>query len=460
MIYCPKCGTANRDGSRYCNECGGALTASPTRPCPRCGSANEVDALHCQACGLDLTRGQEEAPAEPAREQEEDEPEQESVAADQPQEARAGGLPPWLDSAEHEAEDEGGPEQVPALPTKELGPGAPRADWPAEAIPIEPSVGVPYRAREHAALPATSSDEAAAELFAQAASEEVHASPQAVPIPSRARGMAPWLRGLIAFVVLAAVLAAMLWPLGPLPAAGAPAPVVEADETVGRLPVGSVVLVAFEYDAGLAGEMQPVAEAYLHHLLDREALVLVVSTQPEGAALADMALDRVLPAHSARYGEQVLNLGYVPGGEAAVRALATSLKVVPTEWREGRPIADFPVVEGTGGAREMALIVVLGRDLLSVQRWIEQVGAPYGTPLVAGVPALAEPTLGPYRVTGQLRGVVAGLGGAAAYERLQALPATAGQMLLSVRLGAWTVAALVVLVNLVALVGRLRGRSR
>ena len=64
----------------------------------------------------------------------------------------------------------------------------------------------------------------------------------------------------------------------------------------------------------------------------------------------------------------------------------------------------------------------------------------------------------PWDTAGQLRGVVAGLGGAAALERLGAQVGRAGRMLAALRTGIWTVAALLLAVNVVGLFGWLRRR--
>jgi len=59
MIYCPKCGTANRDGSRFCNECGQKL-GGPTRvKCARCGAMNPVQSAFCSECGGQLLSSSE-----------------------------------------------------------------------------------------------------------------------------------------------------------------------------------------------------------------------------------------------------------------------------------------------------------------------------------------------------------------------------------------------------------------
>ncbi len=49
MIRCSKCGTLNRDNSRFCNECGAALQHTEIR-CPNCGAMNPVGNVFCDKC--------------------------------------------------------------------------------------------------------------------------------------------------------------------------------------------------------------------------------------------------------------------------------------------------------------------------------------------------------------------------------------------------------------------------
>ena len=466
MIFCPGCGTANREGSRFCNECGMRLVQEASLPCPRCGMMNPAGTAHCQKCGLGLARagGQAAArlPAPPA-------PGSEPGDA-QPQEAgdvplHDEGLPPWLDAVESSGADE----QLRREALDELA-GAdaeapedrPRAGgWSPEAIPIEPIVGVPYRAYERAALPPTPEQQQAAQIFAALAGQVVQAAPRAVPEPKRPSHLGAVPRRLLSAALLVALLLPILWPIAPLEAAPAVPPAVAAAAgLIDRLPQGAPVLVAFDYSSALAGDLQLVAEAYLGHLLGRGLRVVAVSTQPEGAALAAMAIDRALAAHpAARYGEQIVNLGYVSGDEAAVRALSWDVPLAaPADYRSGAPSATSRALQGVGGARELPLIVVLTGDLAGLRRWIEQTATPYGTALVAGVPAPAGLAAEAYRASGQVRGVVAGMSGAAAYERLQTGQGQAGHNLAALRLGAWVLAAAVVAANVWALVAWLHRR--
>ena len=65
MIYCPKCGTANRRGSRFCNECGEPLPMRTALRCPLCGTMNPVSNTYCDRCQARLLPLAAPAYAEP-----------------------------------------------------------------------------------------------------------------------------------------------------------------------------------------------------------------------------------------------------------------------------------------------------------------------------------------------------------------------------------------------------------
>jgi class 3 adenylate cyclase/tetratricopeptide (TPR) repeat protein len=56
-MKCPKCQFINRDGAKFCNECGHRFEIA----CPDCGAANRSGSKFCDECGQSLSR-----PAEPA----------------------------------------------------------------------------------------------------------------------------------------------------------------------------------------------------------------------------------------------------------------------------------------------------------------------------------------------------------------------------------------------------------
>src|SRR5262245_50292624 len=49
-MHCSACGTQNRAGSRFCDNCGSPMETA----CPHCGGSNRSDARFCASCGQPL----------------------------------------------------------------------------------------------------------------------------------------------------------------------------------------------------------------------------------------------------------------------------------------------------------------------------------------------------------------------------------------------------------------------
>lgn len=64
MIYCPRCGAANQDGSRFCAKCGAPIPTTGAR-CPNCGAVNPVGNVYCDRCHARLVPPSVSAPSEP-----------------------------------------------------------------------------------------------------------------------------------------------------------------------------------------------------------------------------------------------------------------------------------------------------------------------------------------------------------------------------------------------------------
>jgi hypothetical protein len=69
MLYCPKCGSANRRGSRFCNECGEMLPMHTGLRCPMCGTMNPVQNAYCDQCNARIVPMTAPSEKEPGREQ-------------------------------------------------------------------------------------------------------------------------------------------------------------------------------------------------------------------------------------------------------------------------------------------------------------------------------------------------------------------------------------------------------
>jgi hypothetical protein len=178
--------------------------------------------------------------------------------------------------------------------------------------------------------------------------------------------------------------------------------------TLDRLPADPTVLVGFDPDLGTYAELRPTVRVLLADLLARGARLAFISLTPEGRALAIAEFDRLdrLEANP----RQIVDLGFLPGAEAALVALARGLGPDPAQGTIG-------VLPEEAELPQLAMAVVIGGNDLGPRSWVEQV-APRtdGLEIVAVAPTVLLPELQPYLVSGQLAALLATPRDGAAYR--------------------------------------------
>ena len=171
------------------------------------------------------------------------------------------------------------------------------------------------------------------------------------------------------------------------------------DEALGRLSDGATVLVGFDPDLGTYGEIRPTVRAVTADLLNRGSRLAFISLTPEGRALALAELSRLdrLEANP----RQIMDLGYLPGAEAALVALTRDLGPDPVDG----------VLAGFGSGQDLADVgtaLVIGGNDLGPRAWVEQLAPRVdGLEIIAIAPTVLLPELGPYLASGQLSALLA-----------------------------------------------------
>ncbi len=217
--------------------------------------------------------------------------------------------------------------------------------------------------------------------------------------------------------------------LNPLPSL-VPEETLEVGNLVFELPANGRVLIAFDYQPGLAAEIDAAAEAVIDHMIRlHQAHLVLVSTSTTGPALAERFLTnpRGLGEHGYVNGEDYVNLGYIPGGAAGLLDFRLSpQRVLPVPFNlQGLPDPNTawttPPLQGISSLDAFDMVVILVDDAATARAWIEQVSPGLaGVPLVMVTSAQTAPLVRPYYLAEprQVDGLVSGLAGGAAYQRL------------------------------------------
>jgi len=196
---------------------------------------------------------------------------------------------------------------------------------------------------------------------------------------------------------------------------------------VNDLPENAPVLIAFEYQPGLSGEMTTAAAAVVDHLLNQGAIPVIISTHPTGPGLAENFLAATQSQHYLISSGGYINLGYISGGTAALLHFATDPRTaVPLQLNEGGSRWDQPPLANIHSIRDFSMVFVFTDDADMARGWIEQVQPLLVDPsnpavrtfLAMVVSAQAEPLVYPYYMTSpkQIDGLISGVTGGAYYE--------------------------------------------
>ncbi|MCO6449696.1 MAG: zinc ribbon domain-containing protein [Caldilineales bacterium] len=253
----------------------------------------------------------------------------------------------------------------------------------------------------------------------------------------------PWSPALV-IIAAAMILAILIGQFLPAPSvANTPhRPDVElAYSFIEILPRNANVLLAWDYEPTVQGEMQLLAQPILNHLTQKQARIANVSLRPTGPAVAADAYvftDRFLPLSAQVARPAPVSLGFLPGDAAALQALAlapASISNLPESGMRALGLQDDDSLSG------FQLIIEFSAETAATQEWVEQITTRQDTPFLVAASGAIGPALRPYQQTGQIAALIEGYTDALAYEVLLGQddgPAAAIQP-------SWTLALLVVL---------------
>ncbi len=229
-------------------------------------------------------------------------------------------------------------------------------------------------------------------------------------------------------------------------------------ESVEKLPPGSKVLLACDYDPGTAAEIQPMAVTFIRQALTRGLRIIVMGLWPQGPQQAELAFaealrDPQVAALSPEYGVDYINLGFQSGNEVVIQRMGSGIPAVfPRDFR-GRPIGQFPIMHGVEDFRSIAFVFNLSAGYPGTVEWVQFAGDRFHALIASGSTAVQTPQFYPY-FPRQLAGIVGGMKGAAEYEVVTGLRGKGSQYMLSQSWSHVVVVAFIVIGNIAYFISR------
>ena len=189
-------------------------------------------------------------------------------------------------------------------------------------------------------------------------------------------------------------------------------------DEINKLNAGDKILLSFEYGPSTKPEIHPMAIAILKHLYAKNIQVYGFALWPDGNFMSTEAFSEVSDDYDKKYGVDYVNLGYKPGGEAVIKGIASDIRTLYTVDLQGTSINDIPMMKDVVNIEDFDFVFSLSAGYPGSKEWVQYACDPKNIPLSTGCTSIQVTDIMPYVENDQIRGILAGMPGAAEYESL------------------------------------------
>ncbi|MCK4632117.1 MAG: hypothetical protein KAT79_02535 [candidate division Zixibacteria bacterium] len=191
----------------------------------------------------------------------------------------------------------------------------------------------------------------------------------------------------------------------------------EMYDYIESLPEGSPLIVSFDHEASSLPEIKPIALSILRHAFRKGHKLIGVALYAEGTLIGYRLMQETAAEYDREYGQDYAYLGFRPQYIAAILSMGESLEQTFPQDYLGTNYQNIEMLRTIGNYDDVAGVISIADGSLTTH-WIEYGGGRYDVRILAGVTAAMVTTYDPYVASGQLDALVAGLRGAAEYEKL------------------------------------------
>ena len=189
-------------------------------------------------------------------------------------------------------------------------------------------------------------------------------------------------------------------------------------DEINKLNAGDKMLLSFEYSPSTKPEIHPMAIAILKHLYAKNIQVYGFALWPDGNFMSTEAFSEVSDDYDKKYGVDYVNLGFKPGGEAVIKGIASDIRTLYTVDLQGTSINDIPMMKDVVNIEDFDFVFSLSAGYPGSKEWVQYACDPNNIPLSTGCTSIQVTDIMPYVENDQIRGILAGMPGAAEYESL------------------------------------------
>ncbi|MAM04569.1 MAG: hypothetical protein CMD06_01240 [Flavobacteriales bacterium] len=191
-------------------------------------------------------------------------------------------------------------------------------------------------------------------------------------------------------------------------------------DSISSLNEGDKVLLSFEYGASTKPEVHPMAVALLKHLFSKGIKVYIVSLWPEGPIMAKLAIEEIIGSElfNIEDGIDYVMFDYKVGGSIVIKNIADDFRGIYKQDYNRKSIDDLKIMDGIYSVEDFDFVFDFSAGVPGNAEWVQYACDPKKVPLSSGCTSIMVTDAIPYVESGQLKGILAGMPGAAEYEKM------------------------------------------
>ena len=200
-----------------------------------------------------------------------------------------------------------------------------------------------------------------------------------------------------------------------------------AYDYIAALPAGSKVLYAYDLSASGMTELKPASDVFIDLSFQKGHKVFLMALWAEGNNFSSLWADPIAEKHGAVYGENYINLGYMPSYASFLEQSRTDLYQACNGGidKMGTKLSEFPMMKDVTKAKDFDAVFSFNTGDPGPTAWIQQWNATEGIAILSSCTSVSTPTMVNYFQSGLLKGNVGGLAGAAYVESLHGIKGSA-----------------------------------
>lgn len=184
---------------------------------------------------------------------------------------------------------------------------------------------------------------------------------------------------------------------------------------------GGVMLISMDYDPSGKPELEPMSRALLRHAFSRGIPIVGMTHNPHGQNLGQTILEETAAEYNREYGKHYVYLGYKAGFATLIINMGQDFKgAFPFDFK-GVDIRSYKITKDINSLSDFSFVMSIA-STAAWEKWMIFGREKYRFPLGVGCTGVIAPDVFPFLQTGQIKGLLGGLVGAAEYETLIGRP--------------------------------------